>query len=200
MSDNQSNEQTEVTQEEAIPLLYRHVQQVLEQQFEGFEVKGQVGQHPVYDPVFAYTLKRNGNVYSCGFFFNELLNSFQNRDNPAQWLSSFFIDLTRSPESRPLPNPPQSEEDAKALIEQQVVPNCAHSAREEFSQETVYVGIGHDPEQGAVLEAGFPSIKEGNNMCTLPLHYLMTLHLLNRDPAEPLIEALYKIHNEHHAG
>jgi hypothetical protein len=197
MTQNSSNEQTEVQPEEALVMLHNHTQQVLQQQFEDYKVEGQVGQHPVYGPIFAYTLQQSGKSYSCGFFFNELLHNFQTRDNSGQWISSFFVELIRNPESRPLPDPPQTEDEVKAFIDQQIVPYCTQSVRDEFSEETVHVDLELHPEQGPVLEAGFPSMKEGNNTCAMPLHYLMTLHLLNRDPAEPLIEALYKIHDEH---
>jgi hypothetical protein len=193
MTTNETNQETENQQEEAVAILYRHVHQVLEREFEGCEVSGQVGEHPVYGPIFAYSLKHEENVYSCGFFFNELLHNFQNNANPALWLSSFFVDLIRDPQGRPLPNPPQSEDEAKALIDKNIVPYCAQTVRDEFSEHKVYVDLELHPEQGPVLEAGFPSISEGNNTCAMPLQFLLTLYLLNRDPADPLIQALYKI-------
>ncbi|WP_068775219.1 hypothetical protein [Paenibacillus sp. FJAT-26967] len=184
-------------QNEAIFAWYNHVEAVLKEQFADYEVEGQVGQHPGFGPLFAYTLRHDGNSWSCGFFLNELVHTFQNKENPVQWLSSFFVDLIRSPESRPLPAVPQTEEDAKNLIDQYIVPYCADTVRSEFPEEQVYVDLELHPEAGPVLEVGFPAIKEGNNTFALPLQFLLTLHLLNRDPADPLVQALFRIHEEH---
>jgi hypothetical protein len=52
-------------------------------------------------------------------------------------------------------------------------------------------------QAGPVLEAGFPAIKEGNNVCAMPFHLLLTMQLLNRDPADPVVNGLYKIRKEH---
>ncbi|MGO4372331.1 hypothetical protein AB4Z21_16480, partial [Paenibacillus sp. MCAF20] len=69
--------------------------------------------------------------------------------------------------------------------------------RSEFAPEKVHVGLDMHPEQGPVLEAGFPSIIDGNNVCAVPLHLLFTHLMMNRDPAELLIQGLYKIREEH---
>jgi hypothetical protein len=201
MTQNESGEQPAISeQQEAILQFFKHVQQALQEQFDEYGVEGQIGQHPVYGTMFAYTLNRDGKTYSCGFFLNELARNFQSKDNPAMWLSSFFVDLIRSPDSRPLPNPPQTEEEAKALFDGYIVPHCAKSIRDEFPDEQVYVDLELHPEHGPVLEAGFPAVKEGNNTCAMPLHYLLTLYLLNRDPADPLIQAMYRLYEENQLG
>ncbi|MBV6714434.1 hypothetical protein [Paenibacillus chitinolyticus] len=190
-------QQEQQQQNEIIFAWYKHAEQVLKEQFSDYEVEGQVGQHPVFGPLFAYTVRQNDNSYSCGFFLNELVHTFQNKENPGLWMSSFFVDLIRSSDNRPLPAAPQSEEEAKELLDKYIVPHCAESVRSEFPEEQIYVDLEMHPEAGPVLEVGFPSIKEGNNTFALPLQFLMTLHLLNRDPADPLVQALYKIHEEH---
>jgi hypothetical protein len=115
------------------------------------------------------------------------------------WLSSFFIDMLRSPESKLLPNPPQTEDEAKELFDKHIIPHCSKSVREEFDPEPVHVDIGLNSEHGPVLEASFVSILEGNNTCAIPLHYLLTLYLMNRDPADTIVQALLQIQNMHEA-
>jgi hypothetical protein len=124
---------------------------------------------------------------------SELARQFQTNPNAVLWLTAFFVDMIRSPESKPLPTPPQSEDEAKAMFDKVIVPHCAQTVREEFDPEPVYVDLELHPEHGPVLEAGFPSIVDGNNTCAIPLHYLLTLHLMNRDPADPLLQALYQL-------
>lgn len=198
MTQNDLEEQNGLPQEqaEALIALLNHVQQVLKENFEEYEVGGQIGQHPMFGPLFVLSLNQNGNTYECGFFVNELVHNFQTKEDPGLWLSSFFVDLLRSEGSKPLPQSPQSEEEAKALMDGFIVPFCAQSVRSEY-EETVYVDLELHPEQGPILEAGFPSIKTGNNTCGLPLPYLLTLYLLNRDPSEPIVQALDRIKEEH---
>jgi len=179
---------------------FQHIQQVLKEQYEDYEVEGQIGNNPTYGPMFAFTLAKDGKTCSCGFFLNEIMRNFQSNPNAALWLSSFFVDLLRSPESHPLPNPPQSEDDAKALLDKHIVPYCANAVREEFPDQKIYVDLELHPEHGPVLEAGFVAVEEGNNTCALPLQYLMTLYLLNRDPAEPMIQAMYRLYEENGLG
>jgi hypothetical protein len=195
MTQNDSNEQPTVNREEAEGILawLNHVQQVLSEQFVGYEVAGQVGQHPIYGTMLSFTLSHQDKSYSCGFLLNELAHHFQQKSNPVMWLSSFFVDLIEQGESKPLPNPPESEEEFGAMIDKHIVPHCSQSVRSEFPDEAMYVDLDMHPEQGPVLEAGFPSIQEGMNTCAMPIQFLVTLFLLNRDPAEPLIQALYEI-------
>ncbi|KIL41496.1 hypothetical protein SD70_06330 [Gordoniibacillus kamchatkensis] len=172
---------------------YQLIQNVLKEQFPDYEVDGQVGQHQLHGPMMAFVLQKEGNSYACGFFLSELVRQFQTNPNAVLWLTSFYVDLIRSPESKPLPNPPQSEDDAKELFDKHIVPHCAQTVREEFEPEPVYVDLELHPEHGPVLEAGFPSISDGNNTCAIPLHYLLTLYLMNRDPADSLVQALYQL-------
>jgi hypothetical protein len=169
------------------------VQNVLQEQFPEYEVEGQVGQHQLHGPMMAFALKKEGKSYACAFFLTELVRQFQTNPNAVMWLTAFYVDLLRHPDSRPLPAPPQSEDEAKVLFDKHIVPHCARTVREEFEPEPVYVDLELNPEHGPVLEAGFPSIVEGNNTCAIPLHYLLTLYLMNRDPADPLLQALYQL-------
>jgi hypothetical protein len=193
-----SNEQPAVDREEAEGILtwMNHIRQVLEQQFEGYEVEGQMGQHPVFGTLFSFTLSEQGKSYSCGFLLNELVHHFQQKSNPAMWLSSFFVDLIQDGVSKPLPNPPQTDEEIGKLIDGYIVPHCGQSIRSEFPQEGMYVDLALHPEQGPVLESGFHSIQEGMNTCAMTIQYLISLYLLNRDPAEPLIQGLYEIQDK----
>jgi|GEM_PF-415018 len=196
----QEQAELEAEQEQAKAQLimnwFQNIQQVLQGQYPEHEVEGQIGNNPTYGPMFAFTLSKEGKTCSCGFFLNEIMRNFQTNPNAILWLSSFFVDLLRSPESHPLPNPPQSEDEAKELLDKHIVPYCAGAIREEFPDQKVYVDLELHPEHGPVLEAGFVSVTEGNNTCALPLQYLMTLYLLNRDPAEPMVQAMYRLYEE----
>ncbi|SEM88536.1 hypothetical protein [Paenibacillus sp. OV219] len=166
--------------------------------FEEDGVDGQVMMHEVYGPLFVFKVERlNGRNVVCGFFMRELLNIFQNNDDPSLWMASFFLDLLDKGGDQLLPSPPQTEDEAKGIIDHYLVPYCAKAIREEFPDEQVYVDLDLNEQHGAVLEAGFPTISDGNNICALPLHILMAHHLLNRDPAEPIIQGLYRIREEH---
>lgn len=208
MAQNEAGEQPEAKQEqeqqeqsasgasdeaEVISNWFHLIQNVLKDQFPDYEVDGQVGQHQLHGPMMAFMLQKDGKSYACGFFLSELARQFQTNPNAVMWLTAFYVDLVRSPESRPLPNPPQSEDEAKELFDKHIVPHCAQTVREEFEPEPVYVDLELNPEHGPVLEAGFPSIAEGSNTCAIPLHYLLTLYLMNRDPADTLVQALYQI-------
>lgn len=191
------SEQEQQQQQEAIFAMFRHVEHILDREFEEYEVQGQIGGHPVYGPMFAYTLSSGEKVYSCGFFATEIIPRLQEGGHLDEWLASFFVEMMRNGENRPLPDPPQTEDDTKALFDGRIVPHCAQSVRAEFADEQVYVDLEFYPEHGPVLETGFPSIKEGANTCAMPLQFLMALHMLNRDPADPIIQALYRLKDEH---
>lgn len=197
MEDKETAEQQAKERQEAVRVWFQQIQEILIREFPEYGVEGQVAEHPTLGYLFAFKLDREQKTYACGFLLTELINNFQTNSDPVLWLSSFFVDLIKSPESRPMPRPPESEEEAKQLIDEKVVPLCAANIREEFADEQVMVDLDLHPEYGPVLESGFPAIKEGNNTCAMPLGYLMTLYLLNRDPSEPVIQALYKIQEAH---
>jgi hypothetical protein len=134
--------------------------------------------------------------YVCGFFLRELVNKFQSSDQPEEWMASFFVELMRNKGGKLLPKSPENEDEAKALIDQVVVPQCIAAVQEEFPEQA-YAGLNWIEEVGPVFEAGFKEISEGNNTCALPIHFLMMHFLLNRDPSELIIQALYKIQEEH---
>lgn len=162
------------------------------------EVEGQVSNLEVYGPVFIYRVKDEANdEYFCGFFLRELIARFQGDSNPAVWLSSFFYEMMKTKGGKPLPTPPQSEDEAKAIIDNVLVPLCIESVREEFAPEQVHAGLAWNEEHGPVFEAGFPVITEGHNVCAIPLHHLLTHFQLNRDPSELLIQGMYNIRKEH---
>ncbi|GGD59024.1 hypothetical protein [Paenibacillus nasutitermitis] len=162
------------------------------------DVNGQVSNHEVYGPLFIYHVTdESGNGYACGYFLRELVDQFQNGSNPAEWMASFFFELMKTEGGKLLPAAPSNEEEAKAFIDKMLVPLCIKSVKEEFSQEQVHAGLDWNEQHGPVFEAGFPAIKDGNNVCAYPLHLLFTHLLLNRDPAELLINGLYKIKEEH---
>jgi hypothetical protein len=198
------NETNEVNQEQQAPSEeetefivngFHLVQGTLKEQFPEYEVDGQIGQHQLHGPMMAFTLKKEENTYTCGFFLSELVRQFQTNPHAVMWLSSFFVDMLSSPESKLLPNPPQSEEEAKELFDNHIIPHCAQSVQEAFDPEPMHVALEFNPEHGPILEASFISIIEGNNTCAIPLHYLLTMHLMNRDPADTLVQALLQIKN-----
>jgi hypothetical protein len=213
MSVNETNEETnvetnELNQEQQAPSQeeldiinngFRLVVNTLKEQFPEYEVDGQVGRHQIHGPMMAFTLKEADKTYTCGFFLTEIINQFQSNPHAVMWLNSFFIDLIRSPESKLLPNPPQSEDDAKDIFDNHIIPHCAQSVREEFDPEPMHVDLGLHPEHGPVLEASFVNIIEGNNTCAIPLHYLLTMYLMNRDPADTIVRSLHQIKQQHDA-
>jgi hypothetical protein len=205
MSINETNElnpeQQAPSQEEAEFIMngFHLVQGTLKEQFPEYEVDGQIGQHQAHGPMMAFTLKKDEQSYTCGFFLSELVRQFQSNPHAVMWLSSFFVDMLSSPESKQLPNPPQSEEEAKEIFDNHIIPHCAQSVREEFDPEPIHVDLGLNPEHGPILEASFVNVIEGNNTCAIPLHYLLTLYLMNRDPADPMVQALHQIREAHEA-
>jgi hypothetical protein len=198
---NQEEQPQAPSQEEAEFIMngFHLVQNTLKEQFPEYEVDGQIGQHQVRGPMMAFTLKQEDKTYTCGFFLSELAHQFQSNPHAVMWLSSFFVDMLDSPESKLLPNPPQTEEEAKEMFDNRIIPHCAQSVREEFDPEPVHVDLSLNPEHGPVLEASFVSIIDGNNTCAIPLHYLLTMYLMNRDPADSIINALHQIKAMHDA-
>lgn len=195
-TDNQTNDNNE-KMVELLKAVYHNGLTALKMFFD--EVAGQVLNQERYGPVFVFQVRdANKHVYACGFFLQELIAKFQSGKDPAQWLASFFFELmNQHGEGKGLPTPPSGEEETKALIDHTLVPHCIAAVREEFAPEQVHAGLGFVPENGPVFEAGFPSVKDGNNVCAVPLHVLITHHLLNRDPAEILIQGLYNIREQH---
>lgn len=162
------------------------------------EVSGQVLNQESYGPIFVFQIRdADKKVYACGFFLQELVSRFQAGNDPAQWMASFFFDLMKNEEGKPLPDQPASEEETKAFIDRILVPHCIEAVRREFALENIHAGLGFVPGTGPVFEAGFRAIKDGNNVCAIPLHILLTHWHLNRDPADILIEGLYNIRKQH---
>ncbi len=162
------------------------------------EVEGQVQNLKAYGPVFVFHVKdEEGSVYSCGFFLRELVARFQSGNDPALWMASFFVDLMETKGGKGLPKPAASEDEAKAIIDKVLVPQCMKAVTEEFAPEKVHAGLEWNEQHGPVFEAGFPAIKEGNNVCAFPLHLLFTYLQLNRDPGELLVQGLYTIRKTH---
>ena len=158
------------------------------------EVTGRIWNHEAYGPMLIYSVKDDSNNdYECGFFMRELIAKFQSGNDPSQWMSSFFVDLMKTPGGKTLPKPPASEKDVKAIIDHQIVKPCIEAVQEEFGTEQVRIGLDLHPEHGAMLKAGFPFIKEGNNMCAFAIDLLITHVLLNREPSEVIGQGLYNI-------
>jgi len=199
---NDNNEKKEKLQEDAKKLIaeiYNRSLKMLQMEFDSFQVEGQILNHSSFGPLFAYQLKdhKSDNKYACGFLINELLEKHKDAAKAQQWLASFFIDMIDEQVSKPLPTPPQNQEDSKKLFDQHILPHCMKAVREEFNTEKVYVNLSVHEKAGPVLETGFPDIKDGNNVCAMPIPFLLTLHLLNRDPADPLVNGLYLIREQH---
>lgn len=196
------NKQREEETKKLITAIYSRSLQMLQVEFDNCQVEGQIMNHPAYGPLFVYRLKdtSSGNEYACGFLINELLEKHKDAGNAQQWLASFFVDMVDVGADKPLPKPPTKQEETKKLVDEQIVPYCIKAVRQEFMLEKVYTNLGVHEKVGPVLEAGFPAFKDGNNVVAIPLQYLMTLYLLNRDPAEPLVNGLYKIREERGLG
>ncbi|WP_028544350.1 hypothetical protein [Paenibacillus taiwanensis] len=161
------------------------------------DVQGQVLNHEVYGPIFIYQVKDAAeDSYVCGFFMRELIEMFQTNDKPDQWMASFFVELMKTKGGKLLPKSPESEDEAKALIDEVLIPQCLAAVHEEFP-DTAHAGLGWNEEHGPVFEAGFPAIVEGNNTCAFPIHILMMQMLLNRDPADLILQGLYHIQEGH---
>ncbi|SES94801.1 hypothetical protein [Paenibacillus sp. NFR01] len=162
------------------------------------EVTSQVTQLEIYGPIFIFHVKDEaGDVYSVGFFLRELVAKFQGGGNPAMWMASFYYELMKTKGGKALPTPPTTEDEAKAVIDNELVPLCIAAVTEEFAPEQVHAGLAWNEEHGPVFEAGFPSITEGNNVCAIPLHMLLTHLQLNRDPSELLVQGMYNIRKMH---
>jgi hypothetical protein len=160
---------------------------------------GNIGLHPQYGYLFSFQLNKDDKTYSCGFILREVVDRFMSNREPEQWLCSFFIDKIDNDEPGPFPKTPSSEEEFKQMVDDQVVPLCIQNIHKEFPEDNVQVDLDVHPEHGPVLEAGFPNLKEGNNTAAVPLMYLITLYMLNRDPSEPLVAALYRVLDEQKA-
>lgn len=166
------------------------------------DVEAQVVNFDIYGPVFVFHVKDPSNsVYSCGFFLRELIARFQSGNepgnNPATWMASFFVDLMKTKGGKPLPQAAANEDEAKAIIDKVLVPQCIEAVSEEFAPEQVHAGLAWNEDHGPVFEVGFPAITEGNNVCAIPLHLLLIHLQLNRDPAELLLQGMYNIRKEH---
>lgn len=179
--------------EEQVQAWFQMVKQILVEQYPEFSVDGQVALHPGYGHLFAFRLAKDDKYYTCGFMMTELLRIFQHNANPPLWLSSFFYDMIQGGESRPLPNPPASEEDANRILQEEVMPLVMKGVQEEFPADQVYVDLETHEQLGPVLELGFPSITDGPNTCAIPLQYLLTMYMMNRDPAEHAVQSLTKL-------
>lgn len=161
-------------------------------------VEGQVLNMSAFGPVFVYHVTDESNHrYSCGYFLREMVNKFQKNQSPDVWMASFFVDLMKNKGGKEFPKPPADEEEAKAVIDKVLVPSLVQSIEEEFAPEPVHAGLALNPQYGPVFEAGFPQIKDGSNVCAVPLHLLLTHLQLNRDPSEILIQGMYNIRKEH---
>ncbi|WP_138753091.1 hypothetical protein [Paenibacillus sinopodophylli] len=162
------------------------------------EVDVQVLNLEAYGPVFVYHVKDDAaDVYSCGFFLRELIARFQSGNDPSVWLASFFVDLMETKGGKPLPQPVTVEDEAKAVIDNILVPQLMNALTEEFAPEPLHASLALNEEHGPVFEAGFPAIKDGNNVCAIPLNVLLTHYQLNRDPGELVIQAMYGIRAQH---
>lgn len=191
-----SEEQQEKEKEELekqVQAWFQLTRNILADEYKDYEVDGQVAFHPNYGHLFAFRLQKEGQFYTCGFMLTELIRVFQNNGNPPLWLSSFFYDMIQAGESRPFPNPPQSEEDANKILQEQVLPLVMKGLQEEFAENQVYVDLETNEQLGTVLELGFPSISDGPNTCAIPLQYFMTMYLMNRDPSEHAVQSLNKL-------
>ncbi|WP_379133771.1 hypothetical protein [Paenibacillus sp. sgz500958] len=192
----QGNEMTEERWAELIKAVHHNGLLALKKRFS--EVEVQLMNLEAYGPVFVFHVKdESKDVYSCGFFIRELVARFQSGNDPSLWMASFFYELMKTKGGKALPQLPSSEDEAKALIDKVLVPQCIEAVREEFAPEQVHAGLAWNQDVGPVFEAGFPAITEGNNVCAIPLQLLLTHLELNRDPSELLVQGLYNIRKEH---
>lgn len=188
---NTQNDANEL--EEQVQAWFQMVKQIIGEQYPDYEVEGQIALHPNYGHLFAFRIKKDDKFYTCGFMLTELIRIFQNNGNPPLWLASFFYDMIQAGESRPLPNPPASEDDANKMLQEQVLPIVMQGVQEEFPADQVYVDLETNEQLGPVLELGFPTITDGPNTCAIPLQYMLTMYMLNRDPAEHAVSSLTKL-------
>ncbi|WP_342556509.1 hypothetical protein MHI37_21290 [Paenibacillus sp. FSL H8-0548] len=204
MSNQTANEEVnskdgEMTEEKWVELLKAvHHNGLVSLKMHFDDVEGQVLNLEAYGPVFVFHVKDEfDSVYSCGFFLRELIDRFQSGNDPAVWMASFFVDLMKIKGGKPLSQPASSEEEAKAIIDKVLVPHCIKTVREEFAPEQIHAGLAWNETHGPVFETGFPAITEGNNVCAIPLHLMLTHLQLNRDPGELLLQGLYDIRSNH---
>ncbi|MFC3747683.1 hypothetical protein [Paenibacillus sp. GCM10012306] len=197
--EEENNKQPEMSEEDWTELLKAvHHNSLVALRMKFQDVEGQVLNMEAYGPVFVYNVKdESGNGYSCGFFLRELVARFQSGNKPEVWLASFFYEMMKTPGGKALPKPPESEDEAKAVIDNVLVPHCIAAVQEEFAPQQVHAGLAWSQEHGPMFETGFPEITEGSNVCAIPLHVLLTHLQLNRDPAELLVQGLYHIRKEH---
>ncbi|MGO4346114.1 hypothetical protein AB4Z45_11570 [Paenibacillus sp. MCAF9] len=197
-----NSEETEMSKEEwaeLIKAVYDNGLAALRIQYN--DVEAQVSNFHDYGPVFIFHVKdESGSRYSCGFFLHELLNRFQSDNDPAVWMSSFFVELMETKGGKPLPKPATNEAEAKAIIDNILVPECIKAVTEEFAAEQVHAGLAWKEDHGPVFEAGFPALTGGNNICAISLHFLLIHLQLNRDPGDLLIQEMYNIRKEHGIG
>jgi hypothetical protein len=179
--------------EEQVQAWFQMVKQILVEEYPDYQVEGQIALHPGYGHLFAFRIAHEDKFYTCGFMMTELLRVFQHNANPPLWLSSFFYDMIKAGESRPLPNPPTSEEDANRMLQEVVLPLVMQGVQEEFPADQVYVDLETHEQLGPVLELGFPNITDGPNTCAIPLQYMLTMYMLNRDPSEHAVQSLTKL-------
>lgn len=193
---NKQNTMTEEDWSQLIKAVHHNGMVALKMYFE--DVEGQMSNVEAYGPIFIFHVKdESEGVYSCGFFLRELVAKFQSGNDPAMWMASFFFNLMETKGGKTLPKPAASKEEANAIMDKIIVPQCIKAVKEEFAPEQVHAGLAINEQLGPVFEVGFPTIKDGNNVCAIPLHLLLTNYQLNRDPAELLIQGLYKIKSEH---
>lgn len=199
VNEETSSNPTEMTEEkwnELLKAVHHNGTVALKMYFK--DVDSQVLNLAAYGPVFVYHVKdESGSVYSTGFFLRELVGRFQSDKSPEVWVASFFHELMKTKGGQPLPKQPESEEEAKAVIDNQVIPLCIKTVEDEFAPEKVHAGLAFNETHGPVFEAGFPDITEGNNVCAIPLQLLYTHYQLNRDPSELLLQGMYNIRKEH---
>ncbi|MBP2001368.1 hypothetical protein J2Z69_002411 [Paenibacillus shirakamiensis] len=162
------------------------------------DVQVQVLNQEIYGPVFVFQVRdASGHAYQCGFFLRELVAKFQSGGNSAEWMGSFFFELMKKEGGATLPEPMANEEEAKTLMDQQLIPQWISDVQAEFAPEDVHAGLDWNEEHGPVFEVGFPAIRDGNNVCAFPINLLLTHYLLNREPSDLLLQGLYKIREEH---
>ncbi len=187
----------EMSHEEQVQVLFQHIQQMLSERFSEYKVDGETAEHPLYGTLFAFRLSGDGRSYSCGFFLSEIIKKLQATPDPERWICSFFYDKIDNNLIQGFPVPPESEEDAKRLLEEKILPTCIQTVKQEFPEEAVHFDVVNNEEHGPMLEVGLPNIKEGNNTCAFPLTYLYALHHLNRDASEAVVTMIYRLMDEY---
>lgn len=124
------------------------------------DVEGQVLNLDNYGPVYVFRVKDKDNAdYYCGFFLRELAARFQSGNSPEIWMASFFHELMKTKGGNSMPKPLASEEEAKAAVDNVLVPMCIAAVTEEFAPEQVHAGLAWNEEHGPVFEAGFLQLR-----------------------------------------